>query len=213
MTAVTEHAQQNAVNEAELSAPELIRLLVVDDHAAVRRGLRELFEDQPGFVVVDAVSCAEEAIAVAEHEELDVAVVDLQLPGRNGLSLGCKLKRLANPPRVLVYSAYIDGLLAAAAVVAEADGLVGKGALGSELCDAVRGLARGRSWLPTVPWRVADVMRRRLDAEEQVIFGMSLAGIAPVEIAQTLNLRVWPGVAPAGGVTQAQHRRPGSGGL
>ena len=50
---------------------------------------------------------------------------------------------------------------------AGADGLVSKGVLGSELGDAVRGIARGRAWLATVPWPVAEVMRRRLGAEQQ----------------------------------------------
>jgi len=60
---------------------------------------------------------------VAKREPIDVAVVDYQLAGRNGLWLSRKLKRLPLPPAVLIYSAYTDGVLAAAAVVAEADAL------------------------------------------------------------------------------------------
>ena len=165
-----------------------IRLLVVDDHPAVRRGLSELLEDQPDFRVISAVATAEDAMAVAEREIFDVAVVDYQLPGRNGLWVSRKLKRLSHPPRVLIYSAYYDGVLAASAVVAEADGLVSKGGLGAELCEAVRTVARGRSSFPVVPWQLAETMRRRLEDSEQAIFGMTLAGIAPAEIARTLAL-------------------------
>lgn len=165
-----------------------IRLLVVDDHPAVRRGLSELLEDQPDFRVIAAVGTAEDAMAVAEREIFDVAVVDYQLPGRNGLWVSRKLKRLRHPPRVLIYSAYYDGVLAASAVVAEADGLVSKGGLGAELCEAVRTVAGGRSSFPVVPWQLAETMRRRLEDEEQAIFGMTLAGIAPAEIARTLGL-------------------------
>lgn len=165
-----------------------IRLLVVDDHPAVRRGLSELLEDQPDFRVLAAVGTAEDAVAVAAREVFDVAVVDYQLPGRNGLWVSRKLKRLAHPPRVLIYSAYYDGVLAASAVVAEADGLVSKGGLGAELCEAIRTVAGGRSSFPVVPWQLAETMRRRLQDEEQAIFGMTLAGIAPAEIAQTLGL-------------------------
>jgi DNA-binding NarL/FixJ family response regulator len=172
----------------DVATVEQTRLLVVDDHPAVRRGLRELLEDQPDFGVIDAVASGEEAMSVAELLELDVVVVDYQLDGRNGLWVSRQLKRLARPPRVVIYSAHCDGLLAAAAVVAEADGLVSKGGPGSELCDAIRRVASGRSLLPEVPWRVGELMRRRLDAQEQAIFGMSLARVASVEIAKTLGI-------------------------
>jgi two-component system, NarL family, response regulator DevR len=167
--------------------PEL-RLLVVDDHPAVRMGLAQLLGDQPDFVVVDAVSSAEAAISLAEREPIDVAVVDYQLGSRSGLWLSRMLKRLARPPRVVIYSAYCDGPLAAASVVAQADGLVSKGGVGAELCAAVRAVARGRSRLPVVPPALASAMRHRLDSEEQAIFGMLMAGIEPAEIATTLGI-------------------------
>lgn len=164
------------------------RLLVVDDHPAVRAGLRELLADVPEFEVVDALATAEAAVQVAERERIDVAVVDYQLGGRNGLWLSRKLKRLAQPPAVLIYSAYTDGVLAAAAVAAEADAIVSKGKLGIELCDAIRSVSCGHRDLPAVPPRLAEVLRRRLDHEQQAIFGMLLAGMQPPEIASTLGL-------------------------
>lgn len=164
------------------------RLLVVDDHAAVRAGLRDLLEDEGDFEVVAAVASAEAAMAVAERELIDVAVVDYQLGGHNGLWVSRKLKRLTSPPAVLIYSAYADGVLAAAAVVAEADAIVSKGGLGSELCDQIRRVARGQSSLrPMPPW-LGETIRSRFGHEEQAIFGMLLAGIDPSEIAETLDL-------------------------
>lgn len=168
--------------------PARIRVLVVDDHPAVRIGLRELLDAEENFVVVDSVASAEDALTVAEGAWVDVAIVDYQLSGRNGLWLSRKLKRLAHPPRVVIYSAYYDGLLAAAAVVAEADGLVSKGSLGSELTSAIGSVARGQLMLPPVPPRLAEILRRQLDQADQAIFGMLLAGIPPREIASTLNM-------------------------
>jgi two-component system, NarL family, response regulator DevR len=167
------------------------RVLVVDDHAAVRAGLRQLLTDEADFEVVAAVATAEDGIEVAEREPIDVAVIDYQLGGRNGLWLSRKLKRLPEPPAVLIYSAYTDGVLAAAAVVAEADAIVSKGKVGAELCHAVRGVAAGRRDLPPLPPHLADSLRRRLGHEEQAIFGMLLAGLEPAEVAMTL------GVSPA----------------
>ena len=164
------------------------RVLVVDDHAAVRAGLRELLADEPDFEVVAAVATAEDGIEVAEREPIDVAVIDYQLGGRNGLWLSRKLKRLPRRPAVLIYSAYTDGVLAAAAVVAQADAIVSKGKVGAELCRAVRGVAAGRRDLPRLPPRLADSLRRRLDHEDQAIFGMLLAGLEPAEVAATLGV-------------------------
>ena len=111
MTAIHEsHAHvDNTAAIASGPADAPVRVLVVDDHPAVRMGLRELFEDQPDFVVVAAVESADAAMALAEREPIDVAIVDYQLGSRNGLWLSRKLKRLAQPPRVVIYSAYCDG--------------------------------------------------------------------------------------------------------
>jgi len=172
-------------NDADLSR---LRVLVVDDHPAVRLGLSQLLDDQPDIVVVEVASSAEEALSLAEREPIDVAVVDYQLGSRSGLWLTRMLKRLEPAPSVVMYSAYCDGPLAAACVVAGADGLVSKGGVGSELCHAVRAVARGHSRLPMVPQALAGAMRRRLGAEEQAIFGMLLAGIEPSDIANTLGI-------------------------
>jgi DNA-binding NarL/FixJ family response regulator len=164
------------------------RVLVVDDHAAVRAGLRELLAKEADFELVDAVSSAEAAISIAEREPVDVVVVDYQLGGRNGLWLSRKLKRLEEPPAVLVYSGYADGVLAAAAVVAQADAIVSKAGLGDELCHALRQVACGRRLMPPLPPKLADSLRRRLDHQEQAIFGMLLAGIKPPAVARTLGV-------------------------
>ena len=189
------------------------RLLVVDDHPAVRAGLRELLADEPDFEVVAAVAAAEAAVEVAQAQPIDIAVVDYQLGGRNGLWLSRKLKRLAEPPAVLIYSAYTDGVLAAAAVVAQADAIVSKARLGADLCHEIRSAAAGERHLPVIPPRLAESLRRRLDSDEQAIFGMLLAGFNPAEVAGTLGIsaammesRLWellrrmeglPGVARA----------------
>jgi len=165
-----------------------LRCLIVDDHPAIRAGLRELLAAEPGFEVVDAVATAQAAVAFAEHNELDVAVVDYQLGGHSGLWASRKLKRLPDPPAVVIYSAFCDHVLAAACVVADADALVSKTALGSELCDEIRLAADGLTRLPPVPPSLGESMRRRLDSEEQAIFGMLLAGIPGEDVATVLGI-------------------------
>jgi DNA-binding NarL/FixJ family response regulator len=182
-------SNQRAVEHNLSGRPhEPTRLLVVDDHAAVRAGVRDMLTDEPDFDVVAAVPTAEEGLSVAERQVIDLAVVDYQLDGRSGLWLSRKLKRLRQPPRVVIYSAYADDLLSAAAVVAEADGIVSKSGLGSELCDAIRAVARGGHRLHPVPPWLSEVLRHRLAHEEQAIFGMLLAGIPTPDIADTLGI-------------------------
>lgn len=189
MITLVEHRERESGAEHGPSAGvERLGLLVVDDHQAVRRGLRELLEDQPDFHVLASAPDAGEGLLVAERTAPDVVVVDYQLGDRSGLWLSRKLKRLPQPPIVVIYSAYADGLLAAAAVVAGADALISKAGLGSQLCDAIRSVAAGRLMVPVLSWQLGDVIRRRLDSEQQAIYGMLLAGIAPQEIARTLGI-------------------------
>jgi DNA-binding NarL/FixJ family response regulator len=190
MATLQEHPEPATATEGRQSHDDLarLRLLVVDDHPAVRLGLLQLLDDQPDFVVVEAACSAEKARSLAERKPIDVAVVDYQLGSRTGLWLTRKLKELEPAPAVVIYSAYCDGPLAAACVVAGADGLISKGGVGAELCHAVRAVARGYSRLPLVPPTLAGAMRRRLAADEQAIFGMLLAGIDPAEIAATLGI-------------------------
>jgi DNA-binding NarL/FixJ family response regulator len=188
MSTVLERPAREPVPATRATATkEQLRLLVVDDHPAVRRGLRALLEEQLDFRVVAAVASAEEALAVARKLSVDVAVVDYQLEARSGLWLSRKLKRLSEPPRVVIYSAYSDVLLAAAAVAAEADALVSKGGLGSDLAEAIRTVSSGRLRLPVVPWQLSEVVRRRLNDREQAIYGMLLAGIPVRDVAATLR--------------------------
>jgi DNA-binding NarL/FixJ family response regulator len=170
------------------TAQTRMRLLVVDDHPAMRAGLRELLAEEVDFEVVAVAASAEAALEMAERESIDVAIVDYQLGGRNGLWLSRKLKRLPDAPAVLIYSAYTDSVLAAAAVVAEADAVVSKATLGEELCHAIRSAASGRRHLPPLAPRVAERVRQQLDDDEQAIFGMLRAGIAPPEIVTMLDI-------------------------
>ena len=164
------------------------RVLVVDDHPAVRWGLVQLLEDQPDLRVAAVATTAEVAVGQAENEEVDVAVVDYQLGGRNGLWVTRKLRALPAPPRVVIFSAFANDHLAANCVVAGAHALLSKSSLGEELCSTIRSVARGRALLPRVPPAMAQLLRGRLGPEEEITFGMLLAGIAESEIRRVLGL-------------------------
>lgn len=165
-----------------------IRVLLADDHPAVRVGMRQLIDDQPDMEVVFEAHSAEEALGGGERSE-DVVVLDYHLGGsRDGLWVTRQLKRRSSPPRVLIYSAFADSALAAAALVAGADGLLSKTSLGEELCDAIRALARGRRYLPAIPQTVAQALCSQLQPGDRAIFGMLLADVEPDEITERLRM-------------------------
>ena len=165
-----------------------IRVLVVDDHAAVRIGLGGLLEDRSDMEVVATAASAREALADSTRVAPDVAVVDFHLGDGDGLTLCRAMKRLPRPPRVLVYSAYADGPLTAAAVVAGADGVLSKGTIGEEVVRTIRVLAHGRRAIPPIPRAVERSLRARLEPADQSILGMLIQGITPSEIAAVLRI-------------------------
>jgi DNA-binding NarL/FixJ family response regulator len=165
-----------------------IAVLAVDDHPAVRVGVCRLIEDHRDMVVVGAAASADEALHKLARMP-DVVVLDYQLgSARTGLWLTRRLAATRRPPSVLIYSAFADEALAVAAIVAGADGLLSKGALGEELCDQIRRLARGGRRLPSITRGVSLAMESRLEAVDRPIFGMLLNGDHPRAIAWRLSI-------------------------
>jgi DNA-binding NarL/FixJ family response regulator len=165
-----------------------IPVLLVDDHPAVRLGARKLIDDQPDMAVVAEARSAEEALRQSGFP-IGVAVVDYQLGnGHDGLWLTAQLKRLEQPPRVLVYSAFADNALTVMALIAGADGLLDKHELGQELPSSIRTLAQGGRHLPAVSSPLAGALRSRLGRRDQAIFGMLLHATPPEVIMQRLGI-------------------------
>jgi DNA-binding NarL/FixJ family response regulator len=163
------------------------RILLVDDHPAVRYGICQLLSGQDeGITIVEAGAATRDTVDLARW--LDVAVVDYHLGDRDGLWLTQQIKQLPSPPPVLIYSAFADPPLAAAAIAAGADGLVRKTALAAELYIAIRRLFHGRSYFPTVPRALAVALGSRLDQRERAIFWMLIQGVGPNEICSQLSI-------------------------
>jgi DNA-binding NarL/FixJ family response regulator len=183
------HAPPDSDSRPTASEARPIGVLLVDDHPAVRLGVRALINDQPDMRVIAESLSARDALDEVKPA-VDVAVVDYHLGERqDGLWLTAQFKRSNRPsPRVLIYSAFADAALAVAALIAGADGLLGKHELGEELCRAIRRLARGRHHLPAISTTVAEVMRGQLEPRDQAIFGMLLHGVDSGQIAERLGI-------------------------
>jgi DNA-binding NarL/FixJ family response regulator len=169
-----------------------VRVLVVDDHPAVRHGIRAMLEEEPGIVCVGVAASAGEAHEqwlAAERPPADVVLVDRHLQDEDGLSLCLWLRTRAPAPAVVIYSASADDdALALPAVVAGAAGVVAKSSDPAELGAIIRAAAAGERRLPRVAAPVAAVQPARLAAGDLPILGMLRHGVPPDEIAATLRI-------------------------
>ena len=167
----------------------MIRVLVVDDHPAIRSGLRGLLRAEPGFDAVAAVSTADEALAEARRWRPDVALTDYELPDKDGLMLARELSELSTPPRVVIYTAFASPRLSLAAALAGAHAVVDKAASVDETLDALREVARGATRFEELTPELLHASAAALDPDDHAIVGLALAGHPPPEIARVLGRR------------------------
>jgi len=166
----------------------MIRVAVVDDHHAVRLGLRTALAAEPGLVPVGTAASAAELAPMLYRTDPDVLLLDYHLPDADGLSLCREVKASGPGPRVILYSAFADASMTVPAIVAGADGLVHKSALPQELFEAIRAVARGGGALPPVSPPLLEAAGLQLDADDLPILAMLLDRTDPREIAATLGI-------------------------
>ena len=133
-----------------------IRVILVDDHPALRMGLRIVLEQAPDVQVVAEAGTGEEALALIHALQPDVAVLDCQLPGLSGAQVAAEIRRLRLSTRVLALSAYTDDAVIQGMVQAGALGYLLKEEAPAAIVDAVRAAARGEGrWSAAVASRLA----------------------------------------------------------
>jgi DNA-binding NarL/FixJ family response regulator len=144
-----------------------IRVLLVDDHEVVRRGVRDLLDGERDIDVVAEAGTVAEALTVAARRKPDVAVVDIRLPDGDGVALCRRLRATGDGPRCLVLTAFDDERVVLDAIDAGVSGYLLKQVRGQDLVTAVREVAAGRSLLdPVTTARVLDRMRAHDEADE-----------------------------------------------
>ena len=167
----------------------MIRIVVVDDHPALRAGLDTVLQAEPGLIPVGSASGAEELWPLLYRTRPDVIILDYHLPGDDGLQLCRRIKAEAQAPRVLMYSAYADSDLALPALLAGADGLVGKHIPALELFESIRLVARGDRTVPEVSRDQLEAAGSQLEPEDLPILGMLLDRVPLPEVGQVLRLQ------------------------
>ena len=124
-----------------------IRVLIVDDHAIVRAGLRMLINPQPDMEVVGEVADGHEALRQAREANPDVLTLDLTMPGGGGLKTLEGLRQACPQTRVLVLTMHEDPSYLRAVLAAGGLGYVAKSAVDGELLAAIRSVAQGRTFV------------------------------------------------------------------
>jgi DNA-binding NarL/FixJ family response regulator len=175
----------------------MTRILLVDDHAVVRRGLVQILSESCLGARFGEASSAAEALAVLGRDGWDLAIVDLNLPGRDGLSLLQEIRRLHPDVRVVIVSAYPEEEFAVRCLRLGAAGYVTKDSAPDELAAAVRkAIAGGKYVSASLAERLAAVVggdiarasHEALSARELQVLRLVATGRSLKQIAAELHL-------------------------
>jgi len=179
-----------------------LKLLIVDDHAIFREGLRALLDMEDDFVVIGEASRGDEAVAMVADEAPDVILLDLHLPDGSGSEFCRQLLQVSPGSKVLILSAYEDDQEVSAALIGGASGYVLKTVGGERLADNIRSVYRGEVLLaPSVAAKVVRQLSRLreesgrqeqalevLTPREREVFFMASRGLKNADIASELYL-------------------------
>jgi DNA-binding NarL/FixJ family response regulator len=141
-----------------------IRILLVDDHKVMRLGLRLLIENQPGLTVIGEASGRNDALEIAEREQPDIILLDLTLPGTDGIDLIPELLAVAGKARILILTGVVEPEAHTRAMHLGAMGVVLKEKAPEVLIKAIQKVHDGEIWLDRV--MVANVFSERERARE-----------------------------------------------
>lgn len=126
-----------------MATAKMIKVALVDDHPMMRRGLRDTLREQGDFEVVGEGASADEAVELARSEEIDVLIIDVNMPG-GGLSAVERISKFDKPPKMLVLSVFDNLANVRTAMECGASGYVLKGVEGDELARVLRNVCEGK---------------------------------------------------------------------
>lgn len=188
---------------AQHDAVEPIRVILAEDHSLVREGTRRILEATSDIVVVAEAADGHEAVAAVEHHRPDVAIIDIGMPGINGIEVTKRIKKSQPGVSVLILTVHDDDQFILAVIEAGAAGYLLKDVEGSELVQAVKGLHAGDSVLhPAVAHKLLARLASGekgentsgpevpLTEREHEVLQLAASGMANKEIATALDVSV-----------------------
>jgi DNA-binding NarL/FixJ family response regulator len=169
----------------------VIRLILVDDHPVVRHGLRGMLEAEPDLTVVGEASSGPEGVALAAEARPDIVLMDLRMPGGDGVEATARILATVPGARVLVLTTYESDRDILRAIEAGAGGYLLKDASPADLAAAVRAAAGGETVLaPSVASTLVRQVRSpappALSARETQVLGLVAQGLTNADIGRAL---------------------------
>jgi DNA-binding NarL/FixJ family response regulator len=175
----------------KLTSVNKIRVLLVDDHMAIRMGLMTAIGDALDMEVVADVEDGEEGLVAYRKHRPDVVIVDLRMQGMSGVELIRALRQEFGSVRILIYSNYARGEEVYQAINAGASGVVVKEMPLDELLSAIRAVYSGEKYIPTqVAAKIGERMLSKLSQREMEVLQLLAKGLSNKEIASRLGLVV-----------------------
>ncbi len=176
-----------------------IRILLADDHSLVRQGFRRILDSHPDLEIVGEASDGREAVEQTARLQPDVVVMDVAMPGLNGIDATRQICESSPRTRVLALSMHRDAVYVREILRAGARGYLLKDAIDADLVSAVRAVARGEGYIaPAVADCVLADYRQHvsdpidlLTAREREVLQLIAEGKTNKEIATLLNLSVY----------------------
>ncbi len=175
-----------------------MKILIADDHAVVRAGLKQILKGVSGVTEIDGVADGDEVMEKIKEKDYDVVVLDISMPGKNGLEVLKQLKSAKPKLPVLMLSMYAEGQYAVRVLKAGASGYLTKDSASEELVNAVEKIYLGRKYItPSLAEKLADFSwegdkfpHEKLSDREFNVFKMIASGNTLKEVAANLCLSV-----------------------
>lgn len=173
------------------------RILIIDDHEVLRDGVKRMFDKQPGSAIFGEAGTTPEALKLAREQEWDVAVLDLNLGGRDGLEVLKEMKQIRPRLPVLILSMHSEELFARRAFKAGASGYITKNSTRAELIKAINKVSDGEIYVsPALATKLVIDLRRGTDQppheilsdREFEVLRLIASGKTVGEIADLLSL-------------------------
>ncbi len=179
----------------------MAQILIADDHAVVRRGVKQILEEEPGLKVLGQATNGYEVIQNIQEKNWDILILDITLPDRNGLDVLKEVKSLRPDLPVLILSIHPEEEFAVRALKLKASGYVAKGSVPEELVLATKMILKGHKYIsPSLTEKIASYLELDNDIEkslheilskrEKEVLIMIASGKRITDIAEIMYLSV-----------------------